>query len=109
MNSTDFLRGLARGEIPLTHEAFRTLQPWRAAAHLRELLMACGLLPVIDKQILLFDRWLHEHLADVDDPDRVQLLRRFATWRVLPRLRARAETRPIAPAGCRYAGEQINQ
>ena len=70
----DFLRGLARGEIPLTHEAFRTLQPWRAAAHLRELLMACRLLPAVDKQILLFERWLHQHLADVADPDHAQLL-----------------------------------
>ena len=62
------LRGLANGEIPLTHEAFRTLQPWRAAAHLRELLMACGLLPAVDKQILLFERWLHEHLTGITGP-----------------------------------------
>lgn len=101
------LRGLASGEIPLTHEAFRTLQPWRAATHLRELLMACGLLPVIDKQILLFERWLHEHLAA--DSDHAQILRRFATWHVLPRLRARAENRPVSPVGRRYAGEQILQ
>jgi hypothetical protein len=103
------LRGLANGEIPLTHEAFRTLQPWRAAARLRELLMACGLLPAVDKQILLFERWLHEHLTGLADPDHAQILRRFATWHVLPRLRGRAETRPISPVGRRYAGEQILQ
>ena len=51
--------------MALTHDAFRSLRPWRAAAHLRELLMACGLLPGIDKQVLLFERWLDEHLADV--------------------------------------------
>jgi hypothetical protein len=34
-----FLRGLATGEIPLTHEAFGELEPWRAAEHLRDLLM----------------------------------------------------------------------
>ncbi|WP_239153511.1 hypothetical protein [Virgisporangium aliadipatigenens] len=73
----EILRRLARGEIPLIHEGFRTLQPWRAAAHLRELLMACGLLPTIDKQILLFVRWLHQHLAEVNDPDHAQLLRRL--------------------------------
>ncbi len=103
------LRGLADGEIPLTHTAFRTLQPWRAAAHLRELLMACELLPAVDKQILLFERWLHEHLTGITDPDHAQILRRFATWHVLPRLRGRAETRPISPVGRRYAGEQILQ
>jgi hypothetical protein len=39
------LRRLGRGEIALTHQSFHTLQPWRAAAHLRDLLMACGVLP----------------------------------------------------------------
>ncbi|HWS35340.1 MAG TPA: hypothetical protein VN408_21710 [Actinoplanes sp.] len=107
--AADLLRGLASGEIPLAHDAFRTLQPWRAAAHLRELLMACGLLPAVDKQILLFERWLHEHLANLGDPEHAQILRRFATWNVLPRLRARADARPLTPAGRRYAGEQIIQ
>ncbi|MER5334290.1 hypothetical protein [Micromonospora sp. NPDC002717] len=37
--AADMLQGLARGDIELTHEAFHRLQPWRAAAHLRELLM----------------------------------------------------------------------
>jgi hypothetical protein len=58
-----------------------------AATHLRELLMACGLLPAVDKQILLFERWLHEHLTGLADPDHVQILRRFASWNVLPQLR----------------------
>ncbi|GAA0451627.1 hypothetical protein Aca07nite_56220 [Actinoplanes capillaceus] len=38
-----------------------------------------------------------------------RILRRFATWNVLPRLRSRAEARPLTPAGRRYAGEQIIQ
>jgi hypothetical protein len=105
------VRGLASGEteIPLTDQAFRTLQPWRAATHLREPLMACALLPAVDKQILLFERWLHEHLTDLGDSDHAQILRRFATWNILPRLRARAEARPLTPGGRRYAGAQIIQ
>ncbi len=39
----------------------------------------------------------------------IRILRRFANWHVLPRLRARAENRPIGPVGRRYAGEQILQ
>ncbi|MER5915864.1 hypothetical protein ABT124_36985 [Streptomyces sp. NPDC001982] len=101
------LRRLGRGEIELTHEAFHTLQPWRAVAHLRELLMACGVLPVVDKQICSFERWLVGHLADITDPEDAQLIRRFATWEVLPRLRTRAEKKPITPSGRRYAGDQV--
>jgi hypothetical protein len=103
------LRALGRGEIALTHEAFHTLQPWRAAAHLRELLMACGVLPRIDKQICLFERWLITHLDTITDPHHGQLIQRFAAWEVLPRLRARAANKPITPAGRRYAGERITQ
>src|SRR5664280_1151958 len=105
-SADDLLRRRGRGEIALTHEAFHTLQPWRAAAHLRDLLMSCGVLPTVDKQICSFERWLVSHLADITDPDHVQLVRRFATWEVLPHLRTRAEKKPITPAGRRHAGEQ---
>ena len=105
--ANDLLRRLGRGEITLTHQAFHTLQPWRTAAHLRELLMACGVLPAVDKQICSFERWLAGHLAGITDPDHAQLLRRFATWEVLPRLRTRAEKNPITPSGRRHAGDQV--
>ena len=55
--AADLLRGLGRGDIELTHDAFHRLQTWRVAAHLRELLMQCGVLPRIDKQVVLFERW----------------------------------------------------
>jgi len=103
----DLLRRLGRGQIDLTHEAFHALQPWRAAAHLRELLMACGVLPTLDKQICSFERWLVGHLAGIENPELTPLVRRFATWEVLPRLRASAEKNPITPAGRRYAGDQV--
>lgn len=35
------------------------------------------------------------------------IVRRFATWEVLPRLRTRAEKKPLTPAGRRYAGDQV--
>jgi len=103
------MRQLGQGQIALTHEAFHTLQPWRAAAHLREFLMACGVLPRTDKQICSFERWLIAHLNTITDPDHGQLIQRFATWEVLPRLRARAANKPITPSGRRFAGEQITQ
>lgn len=101
------LRELGRGEIALTHDAFHTLQPWRAAAYLRELLMACGVLPVVDKQVCSFERWLIVHLSTVADPEHAQLVRRFATWEVLPRLRTRAEKKPLTPAIRRSVGDQV--
>ena len=45
-----YLRGLARGDIALSHDALHELPSWRTAAHLRDLLMACGALPDVDRQ-----------------------------------------------------------
>jgi hypothetical protein len=108
-SAEDLLHRLGRGEIELTHEAFHTLQPWRAAAHLRELLRACEILPRIDKQICLFERWLLTHLDTITDPDHAQLIQRFAAWDVLPRLRARAANTPIPASSRQFAGAQIKQ
>jgi hypothetical protein len=104
-----FLRGLASGEIALTHEAFHQLEPWRAAAHLRELLMNCGLLPAVDKQLLLFERWLGTFLPSVTEASHARLIRQFATWQVLPWLRRRATKRPLAPNTRGNAGAQLSR
>ncbi|WP_227999715.1 hypothetical protein [Nocardia australiensis] len=79
------------------------------AEHLRELLMACGVLPAIDKQICGFERWLIGHLATITDPDHAQVVRRFTTWHLLPRLRAKAERKPITPPIRRFARDQTRQ
>ncbi|SFI64093.1 hypothetical protein [Amycolatopsis regifaucium] len=101
------LRGLGDGDIELTHEAFHHLQPWRAAGHLRELLMSCGVLPLIDKQICSFERLLGEYLGGIGIPDHEQLARRFATWEVLPRLRRRAARESLTPSTRYFASGQV--
>ena len=106
-SADDLLRRLARGEVELTHEAFNGLQPWRAASHLRDLLMSCGVLPAVDKQVCAFERWLGVHLATVADDGHAQVLRRFAAWEVLPGLRARAEKKPLNSNARGYAAAQI--
>ncbi len=108
-SADDLLRRLARGEVELTHEAFNGLQPWRAASHLRDLLMSCGVLPAVDKQVCAFERWLGVHLATVADDGHAQVLRRFAAWEVLPGLRARAEKKPLNSNARGYAAAQIRR
>lgn len=94
----------------MTHDTFHRLQPWRAAAHLRELLMSCGVLPAVDKQILSFQRWwLTERLPTVNDDQHQRIIRQFATWCVLPWLHRRAERRPLTLNTRRHAGAQVNR
>lgn len=71
--------------------------------------MSCGVLPAVDKQICSLERWLIGHLADIPDPDHAQVIRRFATWEVLPRLRTSSQKKPITPAARRHAADQVKQ
>jgi hypothetical protein len=105
------LTDLAAGRIPLTHKALHTLPNWRTVAHLRDLLMACGVLPAIDKQLLHVETWLHRRLAGLerDRNPHARVLCQFGVWYQLPRLRAKARTRPLTPAARRFAGEQFTQ
>ncbi|MDX3135301.1 hypothetical protein PV367_37180 [Streptomyces europaeiscabiei] len=47
------------------------------------------------------------HQADIADPEHAKTIKLFATWRVLPRLRARADRSHITPSIRRFAAEQI--
>jgi hypothetical protein len=105
------LGDLATGRIPLTHQALHAVPSWRTAAYLRDLLMACGVLPTIDKQLVHYETWLHRRLADLADADspHLRLLRQFAVWYQLPRLRAKAATRPLTLSVRQYASDQFTQ
>lgn len=56
--------------------------------------MDSGVLPRVDRQILFYQRWLTDRLATIGDPERHQLLRHFAAWHHMRRLRAKATRRP---------------
>lgn len=103
------LGDLATGRIPLTHEGLHAVASWRTAAYLRDLLMTCGVLPTIDKQLAHYETWLHRRLAELADSDHLRRLRQFAGWYQLPRLRAKATTRPLTPNHRQFASDQLTQ
>jgi len=105
------LADLATGRIPLTHQALHALPNWRAVAYLRDLLMACGVLPTVDKQLLHVETWLHRRLADLErgGHPHARVLHQFGIWHQHPRLRAKAKLQPLTPATRRFAGEQFTQ
>jgi hypothetical protein len=96
-----YLRGLARGHIPLTHAGLSQLESWRTAAHLRDLLTAAGALPAADRQVTAFERWSREQLTRCGQPH-ARVLRAFITWCLLPRLHRKAARGPLT-AGSRNA------
>ena len=102
-----YLRGLAQGEIPLSHAALHELPSWRTAAHLRDLLMACGALPGVDRRILLHEQRYLRQLAGVTDPGHQRLLRQYATWDQLPKLHAAAHAGRLTTGARNHAAGQF--
>ena len=100
------LTAMARGEKPLTHETLDAAAGPRrgrafAVEHLRQLLIACAALPERDRHLARLETALIE-LLDAAHPEDRQLLRTYATWRLLSRVRAKAERgEPTHAASCR--------
>jgi hypothetical protein len=69
--------------------------------------MQYGVLPRIDRHILLFERWYLQQLSHIELAEHVMLLRQFTTWCQLPRLHATARLRPIGPSGRNHAAAQF--
>ncbi|WP_327394030.1 hypothetical protein [Streptomyces phaeochromogenes] len=108
-NVVRLLRDLATSTIPLTHDGLHHETPWRTVARLRDLLMDSGVLPRVDRQLLLYRRWLTERLATIEDPEPHLLLRHFATWHQTRRLRATAEKGPLGRSQTHQAKQETTQ
>lgn len=76
---------------PLTHDLLDRYPPNRAIEHLRKVLVAGNVLPRRDEYLATFERWIGPAVAKVHDPVERRIVRRFALWHQLRRLRARAE------------------
>ncbi|WP_239382054.1 MULTISPECIES: site-specific integrase [unclassified Frankia] len=103
------LRGLATGEIPLTHEGLNTLPHPRAVAYLRDLLMQHHILPPADRQLVFFERWLSHYLTSITNPEHRTTVERFAAWHILRRLRTLAAHGPLGADAQANARAQITQ
>ncbi len=84
------LRGLDAG-TQLTHQVLDQLPAGKPVEHLRSVLVAIGTLPPRDEQMARLERWITDVIAERDNPDEQQLLRRYAVWHLLRRLRHRTD------------------
>ena len=87
------LADLATGRIAATHEALDDHPRPRAAGYLRQVLIAGGVLPTRDEELARAEKWLAGLLAAITDPAQRRLVRSFATWHVMRRLRKTAAAR----------------
>ncbi|MEV2263089.1 hypothetical protein [Streptomyces anulatus] len=76
---------------------------------MRDLLMDSGVLPRVDRQLMLYRRWLTERLATIEDPERRRHLQHFAIWHQMRRLRSKAEKGPLGRSQTSQTKQEITQ
>jgi hypothetical protein len=88
------LAAIARGDLPLSHEALDAHSSRRSADYLRAMLVANGALPPRDEPLARLERAVADLLVQVPAASDRRTLTAYATWRILHRARRRARQRP---------------
>jgi hypothetical protein len=86
-SAPQMLRELAGRAI--THQTLDELPTGKTVEHLRSILIAAGILPTRDEHMIRLEHWVDATIAERADPDDQHLLRRYALWHMLRRLRHR--------------------
>lgn len=97
------LSRLADATGPVSHELLDQLVPAGTAEHLRTILVDRAVLPARDELLIGLEQAVNERVARVENPAERKVLRNFATWHHLRRLRAIADRRPLTPDQVTYA------
>lgn len=105
--TSQILAKLATGQLPLNHDALDELPAGKAVEHLRSVLVATSALPARDEEMIRLEHWITGAIAEHEDPDRQQLLRRYALWHLLRRLRSRNSEKPATHAQTHYTQVRV--
>lgn len=88
------LADVAQDPHALSHDKLDQFDGDKTAEHLRSVLVAVGSLPERDEQLARLERWIEQAVTAVADTGQRRLLRHYATWHLLRRLRARNHASP---------------
>jgi hypothetical protein len=89
------LSDLSSGRRPLTHEALDELPEGKVVKHIRSVLVATGVLPRRDEQMVRLERHVKDLVASHTTAEGRKILHRHATWHLLRRLRRRSRGKEI--------------
>lgn len=83
------LADLGSGRLALSHDALDALALGKPVEHLRSVLVSTGALPARDEHMVRLERWVADTVASRPGAEEQQLLRRYALWHLVRRLRRR--------------------
>jgi len=90
------LARMASGKLPVTHEALDAEPRRRAADFLRHMPAAGRVLPPRDQELARTSEWAHRIIETAEPATSRQMIRAYATWQVMRRLRESARRTPRA-------------
>jgi hypothetical protein len=94
----DLLGRIARTEVPLTHATLDAQPPGMSIEHLRRMLVTVGALPERNEHLARLEHFTNTVLETVENTEDRRVLRSFASWHILHRLRVSQTHHPITPA-----------
>jgi hypothetical protein len=98
---------ISHADQPPTHDTLDRYRPSRAAHHLRKVLVAGGVLPERDERLADLEHWVTLKTDQVADPTERRIVRSFATWHHLRRLRRESERRYITAEQVDYMHNEV--
>jgi hypothetical protein len=101
------LAALAAGTMALSHDALDDHPRPMAANHLRQMLVAHGVLAPRDEQLVSLERLTAQTVAAIGCPADRKTVAAFATWRVLRRVRRHAERNTTERTAINHARNQV--
>ena len=93
-HTTAVLGGLGSGKLALAHDTLDRLPAAKTVEHLRAVLVATGALPARDEHMIRLEAWVTHAIEARSDPDERYLLKRYALWHLMRRLRRRRKAEP---------------
>jgi len=107
-DTSERIRALATGEVPLSHEGLDTLAMSNGREHLRELLVTHGILPERDRYLAAYERWVKGRVASVPEPADRRLITAYLRWHHGPRMARFAEAGELSESRYSVVRHQTN-
>jgi integrase len=107
-NVTERIQAIATGEVPLSHDGLDTLAMSNGREHLRELLVAHGVLPERDRYLAAYERWAAARLTSIGEPADRRLIAAYLRWHHGPRLARLAESGELSESRYSTVRAQTN-
>lgn len=102
------LAALASTSGPVTHDVLDQLGSPQAVRTLRTILVNAEILPWRDDILTSLEQWIIHTVSEIGDPHERKLVRSFATWHHIRRLRARSSPQqPVEFTQSRYVRRTI--